>query len=251
MISSNTTKPATATAATKTYQWKVNGVNQGSTTTDSSFKPLLNYGDVVSVDLITDHCSPTPFTISSNDIQMKINPSPKLISGLTADTIRENTTKNYAIGQVPGSTYLWRAVGGTMPDSTTSAVVVSWGSANPNASLSVTERDNKNCVITHTMPVNVTSIIGIGEHRKPRLGEAYPNPANLSVIIPVYLSESQHIELSLYDITGKLTMQVFQGQADKENRFELNVSELNEGLYFYKLTSENGYQTVKKLTISH
>jgi hypothetical protein len=46
-------------------------------------------------------------------------------------------------------------------------------------------------------------------------------------------------------------MQVFQGQADKENRFELDVSKLNEGLYFYKLTTENGYQTVKKLTISH
>jgi hypothetical protein len=241
------------TAGSILYQWKVNGANSGSTTTDSSFNPAIDWGDTVSVDLITDHCTTGTFVIPSNKIMMQLNPKPKFINGKTTQQdVIQFTKKSYSIGIIPGHTYLWKAAGGTiLTDSTGAAVQIDWGAANPNASVSVTETDGQNCVRTNILPINIIDITGIDGNDELILGEAYPNPADASVTIPFYSKDQEIIQLALYDLTGKKVRDIYSGATIGKLNINLPTSDLDEGMYLYKITTSKGYEKVNRLTIRH
>jgi len=71
----------------------------------------------------------------------------------------------------------------------------------------------------------------------------YPNPA--SDILNIKLNNITNADLSIYDIQGKL---VLKQSVSEEQNLELNVSELQSGLYFVKLNTNNK-ELVKKLVI--
>lgn len=92
------------------------------------------------------------------------------------------------------------------------------------------------------------------------LGDAYPNPVNSIAYIPVSLPKSDHpyeLRLDLFDIQGKLVQTIVKGSFDSGlHIFELNVernSVLNDGIYFYKVSFENGglKDQQKKILIKH
>ena len=234
------------------YQWKINGINSGSQTTANTFTPTVVTGDSVSVDLITDVCSTVPLVIPSNKIRMAIKPEPRLINGITQDTAIENTKKNYAVAPVAGHGYLWRASGGTViSDSTTFAVQVMWGPQNINGSVTLIDRDPSNCEYTNVLPVNVISIVGIEEESAFKLGDAYPNPANSFIIIPVYSKDGKNIRVELLDISGKTVSLTDQRITSGETLVNIEVSNLENGLYFYRVSDADGYSIVRKLEIIH
>jgi hypothetical protein len=241
------------TAGSTLYQWKINGLNSGSTTTDSSFAPLLTWGDKVGVDLITNHCTTGTFTIPSNEIMMKINPKPRFINGITdVDTVIEFKKKTYGIGVTSGHVYLWKVSGGTIVgDSTGSTVQVNWGGPNTNAFLSVSEKDISNCSYNNVLPVVVISIVGVGENTGIGIGQAYPNPADHTVNIPVHAGSLGQIDLELFDLTGKKVMDIYHGAIRGNKTFSLDVTSLNEGLYFYKIRTSEGFEKVSRLAIKH
>src|SRR5690606_18640033 len=119
---------------------------------------------------------------------------PRLINGITVDTVIQLTKKNYAIGVITGHSYVWRASGGViLGDTTSGAIQVEWGGPNTNASVSVLETDLTNCTYESVLPVVVISIDGINENSEVKVGEAYPNPADNTVNIPVYTSAGRDI----------------------------------------------------------
>ena len=241
------------TAGSTQYQWKVNGVNEGPVTINDTFsRSFIDYDDKVMVDLITDHCTTSTFTIPSNQIRMEVKPPPRLINGIVgADTIIENTTKNYITGIVAGNTYKWKVIGGTIVgDSTKSTVKVDWGGPNSNALISLTETGG-NCIRTNALPVVIISIIGIEGEDAIGIGNVYPNPANNTVNIPVIADQSTSLELSLYDITGNKVKEIFNGNVEGNRIFSLYVGDLKEGLYFYKVKTSKGHQKVGRLSIKH
>lgn len=62
--------------------------------------------------------------------------------------------------------------------------------------------------------------------------KTYPNPVSETLFIT---SENNLIEkISIYSINGKLVL------SEKENVNQLDISALSNGLYFVKITSENG-----------
>ncbi|HAW52804.1 MAG TPA: hypothetical protein DCX54_10840, partial [Flavobacteriales bacterium] len=185
------------------YQWKINTVNSGAPTTNNKFNPSLMYGDSVNVELLTDVCSSTTFAVPSNYITMYLKPEPKLISGSTVtDTVLENTSKNYLVPVVQGSTFTWSAIGGTIGSPVGNAVKVDWGSALDTAKIMVTEKDAGNCSFTNVRNVVVISIVGVkDENNLIGIGYAYPNPANTTVTIPLVIDGNWDIDLSLYDMT--------------------------------------------------
>jgi streptogramin lyase len=84
------------------------------------------------------------------------------------------------------------------------------------------------------------------------LAQNYPNPFNPVTLIEYSLDRAQHIELAVYDITGKLVRTLDQGYRnagsysvtwDGEADNGLTVS---SGIYFYRLESEGGRQLLKK-----
>lgn len=242
------------TAGSAQYQWKVNGINQGPITSSDTFSsPTIDWGDSVMVDLITDHCTTTTIAVPSNKIRMEVNPPPRLINGIIGvDTIIENTTKNYIVGVVAGNSYLWQVSGGSIAgDSTKSTVKVNWDGPNTNAQISLTETGSGNCIRTNVLPVVIISVVGLNDKESIGIGTAYPNPADQSVNIPVFANQNSSIELALFDITGKKVRDIYSGNLSGNKVFSLNVNDLREGLYFYKIRTSSGYEKVSRLSIKH
>jgi len=238
------------------YQWKVNGVNIGSITTDSSFTPsyeLVDDGDTVTVDLITDICTTGVHVIASNKIGMRINPEPRLISNSNeADTVHENTTKTYVVGIATGSKYLWSAEGGVMVgDSTNNAINVDWGTANPNGKIILSETTT-GCTRINERTVVIISIVGVRNNNQSiGIGYAYPNPANTNITIPVVSKGDWDIELNLYDVSGKQVKSIYSGSVHGNQNFTIDVSDLKSGMYFYSIKTADGYESMKKIGIQH
>ena len=74
----------------------------------------------------------------------------------------------------------------------------------------------------------------------------YPNPANDEINIQFSQLVGENIEVAIYDIQGKLVMH--PKDEINENKIQLNVSGLSQGMYFVELSSDN-FKTVKKLII--
>jgi len=235
------------------YQWKINTIDFGSPTTNNKFSPTLVYGDSVNVDLLTDVCSSTTYAVPSNYITMYLKPEPKLISGKSeTDTVLENTSKNYLVPIVQGSTFTWSAVGGSISSPIGNAVAVQWGPAMTSAKILVTEKDAGNCSFTNERNVVIISIVGVkDENHQIGIGSAYPNPANTSITIPLMSSGDWNIDLSLFDITGKKVKSIYSGEVSGNRNFTFAVDDLRSGIYFYKVATQDGYESVKKISIQH
>ncbi len=75
-----------------------------------------------------------------------------------------------------------------------------------------------------------------------------PNPARNFTVINYEVREKSDIKLSIYDNTGKLIKQINKGIQNKGNySFEINVSDLKSGVYFYKFSSNKQSHTKKMI----
>lgn len=73
---------------------------------------------------------------------------------------------------------------------------------------------------------------------------AWPNPSTGLITIPVYLKEASRITIDVYDPTGKKIEVREMGQlVAGEHSFNLDLSGLSGGLYFYRLSNEKGFVT--------
>ena len=243
----------TVTQGSILYQWKINTVNSGAQTTNNRFSPSLMNGDSVNVELLTEYCDTADYSVESNYVTMYLNPVPKLINGSSeTDTVLENTSGNYLIPVVSGSTFTWDAVGGTITNPVGNAVSVDWGSAMDTAKIMATEKDAGNCSYTNVRNVVVISVVGVkDENNMIGIGYAYPNPANTTVTIPLVIDGSWNIDLSLYSITGEKVRTLYNGEVSGNREITFAVDDLQNGMYFYKVSTSDGYESVKKLNIKH
>ncbi len=231
-----------------TYQWYLNGQTVGSATTDSAYmSSTLEHNDSVYVVLITDHCSSSFIEVTSNGIAMTINPTPLNISG--TDSVIENTVHSYVIGLNPNSSFKWSAVGGTLSDTVGTSVQVTWGTANPNASISVTESDNMGCVYTSVQDIYIFSIVGEEELSAYGIsvGDVFPNPANEKITIPITLENESQVAFELFDISGKLVLSESMGRMNGKQLLEMDISAVERGSYLLKCTVDD-HVIVRKIT---
>jgi hypothetical protein len=82
------------------------------------------------------------------------------------------------------------------------------------------------------------------------LAQNYPNPFNPCTNINFSLNESGKAKLTVYDILGKERAVLFNGnvEAGKNYNVSFNGSNLESGVYFYKLTS-GSVTSVKKMML--
>lgn len=81
------------------------------------------------------------------------------------------------------------------------------------------------------------------------LGQSIPNPATNEIMIPYDMANSAQVSLTIFDITGKIVMEVNKGnQPAGTNQFNLNVSNLPSGTYTYTLTTDD-VQHSKRMVI--
>ncbi|MFA6923262.1 MAG: thiol protease/hemagglutinin PrtT [Bacteroidales bacterium] len=77
----------------------------------------------------------------------------------------------------------------------------------------------------------------------------YPNPFSKYTTIEFYNKEKGNVKLNIYDINGKLIKTIVDDNlSEGKYKFNFNGSQLNGGIYFYRLETQN-YIATKKLTI--
>lgn len=82
------------------------------------------------------------------------------------------------------------------------------------------------------------------------LAQNYPNPFNPSTQIQFSVKERSNISLKIYDVLGKEITQVASGayEAGVYN-ISFDASNLSAGMYFYTLSTSNGFSQTKKMLL--
>ena len=95
--------------------------------------------------------------------------------------------------------------------------------------------------------------VGIAQSDIPELfelGQNYPNPFNPVTIIPVEIHKDSFVELSVFDLNGRLVKILYKGELPSGNhKFNFNASDLSSGQYLYRITTNNVAVTKKMLFI--
>jgi hypothetical protein len=91
--------------------------------------------------------------------------------------------------------------------------------------------------------------VNLGTPQKFELSQNYPNPFNPSTTIKFTMPEAGNIKLTLYNILGQEIKTLVDGfkEAGVYN-IDFNASELNSGIYIYKIESGSFVQT-RKMTL--
>lgn len=77
----------------------------------------------------------------------------------------------------------------------------------------------------------------------------YPNPFNHGTVLRFFLAEPSAIKLSVYDLTGRLEVAVFEGSLSAgEHRSSLSAGSLPAGVYLLLLESNTG-TSVRRITL--
>ncbi|MBS4028673.1 MAG: T9SS type A sorting domain-containing protein [Ignavibacteriales bacterium] len=87
---------------------------------------------------------------------------------------------------------------------------------------------------------------------KITLEQNYPNPFNPATIIRYSLSVNSTVTLKVYNVLGKPITTLLNNQflAAGSHQVEFDASNLPSGLYYYKLTTSDGFSATKKMTLA-
>lgn len=84
---------------------------------------------------------------------------------------------------------------------------------------------------------------------KNELRQNYPNPFSNETVIHFSLAMAAKINLSVFDINGRLVKTVVNGTREAgEHVVRINAGPFTRGIYFYKLQTGN-YSAVKKMIV--
>lgn len=80
--------------------------------------------------------------------------------------------------------------------------------------------------------------------------ELYPNPATNTQTLKLQNENGEHVEIGLYDLSGKLIKEIFSGKTLFENQvFITSLEDLTSGVYIYRILTKDNLSTLK--TIKH
>ena len=83
------------------------------------------------------------------------------------------------------------------------------------------------------------------------LSQNVPNPANGSTTFNYSLTNNSNVSFNVYDVMGNIVYsQNEANQSAGAHRFDMNTSNLSNGMYFYTITV-NGQKETRKMTVSN
>lgn len=82
------------------------------------------------------------------------------------------------------------------------------------------------------------------------LGQNFPNPFNPSTTIEFSIPNESGVKLRIYDLLGKqVDVLVDQVLTSGAHSITFNASRLSSGIYFYEITTADGFKAVKKMNL--
>lgn len=75
---------------------------------------------------------------------------------------------------------------------------------------------------------------------------SYPNPFSSTTTLEFNLSETKNVSISITDVMGRIVKTIQTKYLQQgNNKIEINLSELTNGIYFCKINSTENNQTIK------
>lgn len=76
---------------------------------------------------------------------------------------------------------------------------------------------------------------------------AYPNPVVSNMTLRLNLEQNDKVDISVFDISGKMTKEILSNNKLNKGQqvVNVNLSGLNQGLYFLKIKTSNAINTIK------
>ncbi|WP_131538067.1 GDSL-type esterase/lipase family protein [Pedobacter nototheniae] len=83
------------------------------------------------------------------------------------------------------------------------------------------------------------------------VSQNYPNPAANQTYIDIVLPETDKINVQVYDLMGRLVKTVVNEYLNTgKHTLDVNISNFNPGVYFFKISSDSGqYSAIKKFIV--
>ncbi len=97
-----------------------------------------------------------------------------------------------------------------------------------------------------------TTMITVGTQditKDASITSLYPNPASDNVFLEMNIFETHDLEIRIMDITGRILMIENKTGQSGTQIYDLNISELNSGLYFVQVILDNGSNLTQKLSV--
>jgi photosystem II stability/assembly factor-like uncharacterized protein len=83
-----------------------------------------------------------------------------------------------------------------------------------------------------------------------RLEQNYPNPFNPVTTINFQLALAGNVQIAVYNLLGQKVKTLISGKLSAgAHQITFNASEYSSGVYFYKLTTDNGYVQTRKMVL--
>ena len=96
----------------------------------------------------------------------------------------------------------------------------------------------------------LTNEVVIGIPTTTKLFQNYPNPFNPSTTITFQLAKTGHVKLELYDLSGRMVMNVVDGNLEAGYRtFNLNMQNFSSGIYYYVLRTDELVESKKLMLV--
>jgi len=119
------------------------------------------------------------------------------------------------------------------------------------------EHTSDDSATTHTMSISATSLFSFNNHvpESVSIKANYPNPFNPNTTIPVKVSKSDHMQINIFDLNGKLVKKLFSGELSigdynfKWDGLDEHNTSVGSGVYFCKIIKNNNILSSQKMVL--
>ncbi|MFI5222074.1 MAG: T9SS type A sorting domain-containing protein [Bacteroidia bacterium] len=181
---------------------------------------------------------------NSDTVKVTVNPKPALpvISG--PDSVKVNYLNTFNVANHAVSSYNWFLNNGTINSGQgTNSAGVTFTSAGTRK-INVIESQNNCASDTASKTVTVNVVIGLNEKNIFDHLNIYPNPTTGLLNIEFETSE-KNIELEVFDVIGKSVLKNNLQHSGGLFQHFINMTSLNHGIYFVKISAGEKSITVK------
>ena len=119
------------------------------------------------------------------------------------------------------------------------------------------EHTSDDSLTTHTMSISAIALTSVNDYvpEPVSIKPNYPNPFNPSTTIPVKVSQSDYMQINIFDSNGKLVKNLFNGElltgqySFRWNGLDKYNTMVSSGIYFCKVIKNNNILSSQKMVL--